>query len=65
MTGDPDAGPRQTPAEVNKQFTEHEQRENSAAKTQVRYHPFDWRDFLLFMLPIAIIALAMWRDAQW
>jgi hypothetical protein len=65
MTGDPGAGARQTPAEVNKQFTEQEQREDAAAKMHVRHHPFDWWDFVLIMMPIAIIALAMWRDAPW
>src|SRR5262245_26556046 len=62
MTGDPDAGARQAPADVNKQFTKQEQRKDAAAKMNAWYHPFNWWDLLLFMTPIAIIALSMWWD---
>jgi len=45
-------------------LTGQEQREDAAAKTGVRRHPFDWWDLLLIMMPVATIVLAMWLEAE-
>jgi hypothetical protein len=59
MTGDPDAGARRAPVEVNKLFADQGQREDAAAKADVRNHPFDWWDLLLIVMPIAAIVSTM------
>ena len=45
--------------EVSKPFADQGQREGAAAKVDVRSHPFDWWDLLLFAMPIATIVFAM------
>ena len=62
MTGNPKAGSQQALVEMNKQFTGQEQGEDAAAAVKVDpwYHPFDWWDFLLLIVPIAITVFAIW-----
>jgi hypothetical protein len=38
-----------------------EHREEASGKIDV----FDWWDFLLILMPIAMIVLTMWWDASW
>ena len=65
MAGNLDAGSQQAfVVEVKKQFNGQEQQEDAAAKTDVRHHPFDWWDLLLFMIPVATIVFAMWSEAD-
>jgi len=64
MTGNLDAGARRVPLEVNKQVADQGQREDAAAKVDVRNYPFNWWDLLLFMMPIATIAFAMFWEAE-
>lgn len=64
------------PLELAKQFNVEEQRADqeqeveqtqqadTALKMEVARHPFDWKDFLLFVIPIAIIVLGIWREAS-
>jgi hypothetical protein len=49
---------------VNKQFAYEQQREDAAAKMDMRNHPFDWWDLLLFAMPIAAIVFAMFWEAE-
>ena len=63
MTGDRDALATRIPADVNKQFTWQEPRDDAATKEDVRQNPFDWRDLFFFVMPIAVIVLSMWWDA--
>jgi hypothetical protein len=65
MAGNLDAGSQQAlVVEVNKQFTGQEQQEDAGAKVDVRHHPFDWWDLLVFMMPVATIVFAMWFEAE-
>lgn len=64
MTGDLDAGDRRALTEVNKQFADEQQREDAAAKMDMRNHPFDWWDLLLFAMPIAAIVFATFWEAE-
>lgn len=41
-----------------------EQREGATVKASAWYHPFDWRDLLLFAMPVATIVLAMFWEAE-
>ena len=61
------------PLELTKPFDAEEQRadqeqeveqEDTALEMEVPRHPFDWKDFLLFGIPIAITVLGIWRDAS-
>jgi hypothetical protein len=58
------------PVELTKQFdvekpgAAQEQQEDAAVKMDVRHHPFDWWDLLLFMVPVATIVFAMWCEAE-
>jgi hypothetical protein len=58
------------PVGLTKQFAveerraDQEQLEDAAAKMGVRHHPFDWWDFLLFVMPIATIVLGMWLESE-
>jgi hypothetical protein len=47
----------------HEQEVERGQREDTALKREVPHHPFDWKDFLLFVIPSAIAVLGIWRDA--
>jgi len=51
------------PVELTKQFAVEEQRED-AAQEDVQRNPFDWKDFLFFMIPIVILVFAIWVDAS-
>lgn len=53
------------PFDAEGQRTNQEQQvqEDTALKMEVPRHPFDWKDFLLFVIPIAIVFLGIWRDA--
>jgi hypothetical protein len=64
MTGDLDAKSQQALVEVNKKFTDQEQREDAATKMDMRNHPFDWWDLLLVVMPIAAIVVAMFSEAE-
>ena len=64
MTGDLDAGARRALMEVNKQFADQGQREGAAAKVNVRNHPFDWWDLLLFVMPIATTVFVIFWEAE-
>jgi hypothetical protein len=64
MTGDLDGEARPTLVEVNKQVADQGRREDAAAKVNVRNHPFDWWDLLLFAMPIATIVFAMFSEAE-
>jgi hypothetical protein len=64
MTGDLDAGARRALMEVNKQVADQGQREDAAGKASAWYHPFDWRDLLLFMMPVTAIVIAMFWGAE-
>ena len=33
-------------------------------QVDVRKHPFDWWDSFLLMMPIAVIAFAIWSEAE-
>jgi hypothetical protein len=50
--------------ELTKQFAVEEQREDGALEMDVPRNPFDWKDYLLFMIPIVIIAFAMWDASE-
>mgnify|MGYP003575132032 FL=1 len=60
MTGEVDAATRRAPVGVNEQLTGQEQRQDAAVKANAWYHPFDWWDLLLLIVPIAIIVLTAW-----
>jgi hypothetical protein len=64
MTSDLDAGARRALIEVNKEVADQQQREDAAAKVDVRNHPFDWWDLFLFVMPIATIVFAMFSEAE-
>jgi hypothetical protein len=63
MTGDPDAGARRAPMDVNKEVADQGQREDAAAKVVVRSHPFSWWDLVLFVTPVAIVVIGMFWEA--
>ena len=46
------------------QEVEREQQDDTALEMERPRHPFDWKDFLLFFIPIAIAVLGIWRDAS-
>lgn len=64
MTGEIHSGTRRSPVEANKQLAGEKQREDAAVKVSAWHHPFDWRDLLLFMMPVATIAFAMFWEAE-
>jgi hypothetical protein len=64
MTGDLDAGARQALVEVNGQVADQGQRDDAAAKAGAWYHPFDWRDLLLLVMPVTATVIAMLWQAE-
>lgn len=66
MTGNLEAGSQQAPVEMGMQFTGREKGKDAPAEAKVNpwYHPFDWWDFVLLFVPIAIIVFSMWWDAK-
>lgn len=50
--------------DVEKPRAAQVQREDAAAEMDVRHYPFDWWDFLLFMMPVATIVFAMFSEAE-
>ena len=64
MTSEIHAGTRRSPVGVNKQLTGQEQREDAVVKVSAWYHPFDWRDLLLFTMPVATIVFAVFWEAE-
>ena len=64
MTGGLDAGARRALTEVSKQLADQGQRNDATATADVRNHPFDWWDLLLFVMPIATIVFTQFWEAQ-
>jgi SHS2 domain-containing protein len=64
MTGELDAGARRALMEVNKEVADQQRREGTVAKMDMRNHPFDWWDLLLFVMPIASIVFVMFSEAE-
>jgi hypothetical protein len=45
------------------QEVERGQQEDTATAMKIPRRPFDWKDFLLFVIPAAIAVVGIWRDA--
>ena len=52
------------PFAIEEQRADQEQRKDAAPEMNVPRHPFDRKDFLLFMIPIVIIVFAMWEGTS-
>ena len=46
------------------QKADQEQPEDAALEVEVPRNPFDRKDFVLFIIPVAVIVFAMWEGAS-